>query len=170
MLAIVIPVKNQQWLDEFIEGNKEILEKYPVIVVDSGGGEKLEKFAKIYIKQDVSFWEARQMGYRHVSERYILNLDSDVVITKSYIMSALAILEAFENVGAVSVFYDKINRNRGVLEYGCSIWRTELLRELYDYVPKVGRICECVYMWNKLQNAGYLIETLCFRAKHLRDE
>lgn len=170
MLTIVIPIKNQPYLNEFIAGNKEILEKHPVVVIDSGGGEKLKGIAHIYLKKNVSLWEARRIAYRCVSEPYTLNLDSDVVVPTLYIVSALRIMEMHKNVGAVSIFYNKINRNRGVLEYGCSIWRSKLLKELYDYVPKVGRICECVYMWNKLQRAGYLIETLCMRARHLRDE
>lgn len=169
MLVIVIPVKNPQHLDEFIEGNREILEKYPVIVVDSGGGEKLKEFAYLYLKEDVSLWEARRIAYRYVSEPYVLNLDSDVVIPKPYIVSAIGILKVLKQVGAVSTFYNKITRNRGTLEFGCSIWRADLLKKLYDYKPKAG-FCECLYMWGRLQRIGYQIETVCMRAKHLRDE
>jgi len=165
-VAIVIPVKNPRWLDEFIEQNKEILTKYPVIVIDSGGGEKLKEFARVYIEKDVHLWDARKIGYSYASEPYILNLDADIVLPKNYIERAIRILEGMEIMGAVSVFFETINRNRGMLEYGCSVWKTEILKQLYDW--KGQGPCECFYMWDKLQQEGLLIGTLCFRAKHLR--
>jgi len=166
MLTIVIVVKNPQWLDGFIKGNRNYLTEIPIIVVDSGGGEKLKEFCKYYIQKDVSLWEARKIGYELAETEFVMNLDSDVIIPDGYINEALLQLARCDKIGAVSIFYDKINRNRGVLEYGCSIWRTKLVKQLYDY--KGDDLCECLYMWDKLQRAGWLIETTCMRAKHLR--
>jgi glycosyltransferase involved in cell wall biosynthesis len=166
-LTIIIVVKNPLWLDEFIKGNKKYLTTIPVIVIDSGGGEKLKEYCKHYIQKDVSLWEARKIGYEFADTEFIMNLDGDVIIPDGYIDEALFQLGRCNKIGAVSIFYDKINSNRGVLEYGCSIWRRQLAKQLYDYNGSNG-ICECLYMWDKLQRAGWLIETTYMRAKHLR--
>lgn len=188
MLTIVIPVKNPKFLDEFVEQNRKILEKYPVVVIDAGGGERLIRIADVYVRINVpsSLWDARKLGYEAVDTPFVLNLDSDVVLPTAYIPTALKILQT-EKVGAVTMFFkDWITRHIGVLSYGVSIWRTELLKKLYDYNPAslsktviklspshfvhVGfPYCECLYMWEKLLKSGYELETVCMRAKHLRD-
>lgn len=183
MITIVIPVKNPKFIDEFIDGNIDVLTNFPVIVVDSGGGEKLGKIAKVHIQKDVKLCEARKIGYGIVETEFIMNLDADVIIPKLYIQEAL---KALSIADAVSIFYEDVNHCQGALEFGCSIWRTDVLRKLYDFsfeivvsgkIVKVGSHkfstlhngwCECTYMWRKLKENGFNLETLPFRAKHLK--
>jgi glycosyltransferase involved in cell wall biosynthesis len=184
-LSVVIPVKNSPSLEVFIKGNLRLLENNEVIVVDSGGGEQLEKLCTKYIKKDVSFWEARKLGYAHVSTQHILNLDCDVVVPEGYVEDALALLQ--NKAEAVSIFYEDVNHCQGALEYGVSMWKTQVLRQLYDFsldkvmdgkIVKVGSMaystlnhgwCECTYMWRKLKLSGGRLETLPYRAKHLKN-
>jgi len=184
-LTIVIPVKKPPKIDVFIKDNLWLLENAETIVVDSGGGERLEQFSKIYVKKEVPFWEARKIGYGRVQTKHILNLDADVIVPKGYVEDALALLQ--NKADAVSIFYEDVNHCQGALEYGVSMWKTQVLRELYDFsmdkvmdgrIVKVGSMaystlhhgwCECTYMWRKLKNAGGRLETLpYYRAKHLK--
>jgi hypothetical protein len=183
-ITIVIPVKNPPNLDVFIKENSNIFSRCSIIVVDSGGGEPLKNLAQIYIRKNVSFWEARKLGYTHVETPFILNLDIDVIVPQGYIEDALALLK--KEADAVSIFYEDVGHCQGALEFGVSMWKTEILRELYDFsmdkvmdgrIVKVGSMvystlnngwCECTYMWRKLKLSGGRLETLSFRAKHLK--
>lgn len=180
-LTIVIPVKNPPCLDLFMEKNAKIFSQYPLVVIDSGGGEKLKEIATVYISKNVSLWEARKLGYQQVKTPYLLNLDVDVVPPEGYIESALAL-----DADAITIFYEDVNHCQGSLEYGVSIWKTDVVKELYDFDSKLvcdGKIvkvgsqaystltngwCECIYMWRRLKNNGYKLETLPMRAKHLK--
>jgi len=183
-LTIVIPVKNPPNIEAFIKDNLRLLERAEVVVVDSGGGLKLEQFSKTYIKEEVPFWEARKIGYERVQTKHVLNLDVDVIVPKGYVEDALALLQ--NNADAVSIFYEDVNHCQGALEYGVSMWKTEVLRELYDFsmdkvmdgeIVKVGSMaystlnngwCECTYMFRKLKASGGRLETLPMRAVHLK--
>lgn len=169
MLTIVIPVKNPKFLSEFVSLNESYLEAYDVVVIDSGGGEQLKKFSSVYLLNDVPFWTARRIAYSYVKTPFILNLDSDVIIPSRYPEEALDRLRINGKIGAISIFFENIEEHRGILEYGISLWRTQLLKEQYDYQPKpsVSYECECFYMWKKLHQAGFKLETLLYRAKHL---
>lgn len=171
MLTIVIPVKEQLGIaSEFLEGNKEIFVKYPTIVVDSGGGESLKTYCGTYLKKHIPFWEARKLGYSIVKTPFTLNLDADIIIPKGYIEKALEILQQ-PKIGAVSTFFEDngigLRPHWGTLQYGISLWRTELLQSLYDY-QKPNDFCECLYMWRKLEKSGFRLETIPMRAKHLK--
>lgn len=183
-LTIVVPVKEPpEVIDEFIEGNIDILSNYPMIVIDSGGGEKLRKMATKYVPINFSMTDARRVGGQIVETKYVLHLDSDTILPKNYVRDALKILESDEKVVVVAIEYEKI---QGHLALGTSIWRTEVFNKLYDFsfdkavdgtIVKVGENifatldngwCECSYMWRILKNRGYKMETLCYRAKHLK--
>jgi len=184
MLTIVIPVKNPPDIKGFLKGNKHLLKRNAVVVVDSGGGEALESIAKTYVRQNLTFWEARKLGYECVKSPYVLNLDADIIVPEGYVDGALALLRA--EVDAVSIFYEDVGHCQGALEFGVSIWKTEVLRRLYDFsldlvldgkITKVGTQafstlnngwCECTYLWRKLKQNGYRLETLPYRAKHLK--
>jgi len=183
-LSVVVPVKHPRNMEAFILGNTDLFKNTFLIVVDSGGGEPLSKIAKTYVRQDLKFWEARKLGYAHVETPYLLNLDSDVIVPYGYITDALNLLET--KADAVSIFYEDIVHCQGALEFGASVWKTEVLRRLYDFsidvvsdgkIVKVGSQaystlnngwCECTYMFRKLKLVGGRLETLPFRAKHLR--
>jgi len=186
LLTIVTPVKNPPNIKDFLEKNLQFFQVYPLIVIDSGGGTLLESYAQAYIFQQIPFWEARKLGYTHVGTPYILNLDSDVVIPKGYIEDAVALLK--DKADAVSIFYENVAHCQGALEFGISMWKAETLRKLYDFsmdkvadgtIVKVGSMaystlnngwCECTYLWRKLKQNGYRLETLPYRAKHLKKE
>jgi len=174
-ITIVTPVKEDPRLvDKFIAYNKIMLKEYPLIVIDSVGGSRLEDFAIVYQRRSLplTFWEARKVAYKYVDTKYIFNLDCGVVPSKDYLTYVLCYFNN-EDVGAVSTFI--INRNhKGKLAFGVSIWRTELLKKLYDYnpnkMPKDHRLCECIYMWDKLEAEGYKLRPSMKFAKHLNIE
>jgi glycosyltransferase involved in cell wall biosynthesis len=183
-LSIVIPVKNPPDIEQFIEQNKILFMNTELIVIDSGGGELLKPLAETYIKQDLKFWEARKLGYSFAKTPYILNLDADVIVPDYYIQETINVLET--KADAVSIFYEYVGHCQGALEFGVSVWKTEVLRRLYDFsldkvmdgkIVKVGSMaystlnhgwCECTYMWRKLKLFGGRLETLPYRAKHLK--
>jgi hypothetical protein len=179
-LSIVLPVKNPPDIQLFIELTKPLLQLYPLIVVDSGGGEPLRPYCRYYLQQDCHFWEARRIGYGLAEAPFILNLDVDTVLPSKYVDEALKILEG-DKAEAVAIDYERL---QGHYAFGTSIWKTDWLMKLYDYPPKpveklikVGKqewvtafqcgFCECTYMWAKLLNCGGRLETLPYRAKHL---
>lgn len=181
MLTIVIPIRKHPFLNEFIERNKGILEKYPVIVIDSFGGEALEAYADTYIKKPIHLWSARKLGYSLVKTKYTMNLDSDVIVPTGFIEESIKILESNEKIGVVTTFLQDTNRegiaHRGVLNFGISIWRTDLLLKLYDYdnmeLRRKGRFinyCECLYMWERVIESNFGIEVFNERAVHLKGD
>lgn len=160
-LTIVIPVKNPKKLDEWLEQMKWIFKEHKAIIIDSGGGERLKVYAWKYIKKNLSEWEARELGYSFVETPFILNLDVDTVLPKEYVEEALELLRSgYADVTAID--YEKSIGHYG---FGTSVWRTEVLRRVYDYPPKALElalarepshfhvfrytICECIYIWNK---------------------
>ena len=70
-----------------------------------------------------------------------------------------------EIVVVVAIDYEK---PQGHLAFGTSIWRTEVLKQLYDWESEKVGDCECIHMWKKVHCAGLQIETLPYRAKHLK--
>jgi hypothetical protein len=189
-LSCVIPIKNPLVLNEFITENEVLLKsRMHKIIVDSGGGSlfrdahKLGFLPLIYEARNVPLWEARKLGYTYVVTPYVLNLDCDVVPPIQYVQDALDLLE--KGICAVSIHFEPVYT--GHLEFGVSMWKTGVLRSLYDYPPKpveklikVGKqewvtafqcgFCECSYMWSRLINSGGRLETLPYRAKHLKQK
>jgi len=156
-----------------------------LIVIDAGGAEQLEQYATIYKKDSATLFDARRIGYNLAETEFIMNLDSDVTIPVGYIEAALDKFEENPKLAVISIFFEDVTHNAGVLEYGISIWRTAIVKELYDYFPKsysaqVIQVapnrftgtkfpyCECSYMFERARGAGYQIDTLPIRAKHLR--
>jgi len=183
-LSISIVVKNPVNLDLFLDHNSKYFLQYPLLVVDSGGGESLERFSKFYLRKDVSIWKARRITIQECKTDLIFFLDSDVLIPEGYIEKACSHFLRNRNLGAVSILHSPID-HFGTLPFGVSIWRTEVIKELYDYFPRrVNRklvkvddnyyttgkryFCECLYMWNKLIQSGRDLETFNFKAIHLR--
>jgi hypothetical protein len=168
LVTIIIPVKEKpEIVSKFILGNLDILSKCTVIVIDSGGGKELKGYASIYLIKNVSMTEARKIGYHFVDTPYILNLDSDTILPENFIEYSLRLLED-KNVAMVAIDYKE---PQGHYAFGTSLWKTEILKEFYDYTGfKETRQCECLYIIDKLRNAGYKLETLPFRAVHIGKE
>lgn len=116
-------------------------------------------------------------------DAFHFKLDRDVAPPMAYIQEALTLLRE-DKADAVSIHFDPIYT--GHLEFGVSMWKTEILKKLYDFsyglvsdgkIVKVGSQaystlnngwCECSYMWRKLRASGGRLETLPIRAKHLK--
>jgi cellulose synthase/poly-beta-1,6-N-acetylglucosamine synthase-like glycosyltransferase len=112
--------------------------------------------------------EARKIGYHFVDTPYILNLDVDTILPQGFIEESLKLLESSISLTMVAIDY---KNPQGHYAFGTSLWKTEILKELYDYTGfKETRRCECLYMIDKLRNAGYKLETLPFRAVHIGKE
>ena len=181
-LTIVIPVKEPPDLKRFLKGNFSILQASWKVVIDSGGGQQLSKLPDtLWIQRQVPMWEARKMGYREVQTPFTLNLDADTILPNSYVQECLNILQK-NQCDAVAIDYDT---PQGHYAFGTSVWRTELLKKLYDYPPKpvqklinVGQqewitafqngFCECTYMWARLLRSGGKLESLGYRAIHIK--
>jgi glycosyltransferase involved in cell wall biosynthesis len=165
-LTIVIPVKKPLHIERFISENLDYLNKYRVIVIDSGGGEKLSGVATIYLNQNLSLSEARKIGINMVTSPFILNLDSDTILPKNYLNDAFCLLKIEENK-VVALDYEI---SQGHYAFGTSIWKTNILKKLYNYQEK-SPLCECVYMWRRLiGESKFKLETLPYRANHLKGD
>lgn len=161
-LTIVVPVKNPKKFDEWLQRMLWLLKDHKLIVIDSGGAESLEPYCWKYIKKDLGEWEARELGYSLVETPFILNLDADTVLLQEYVSEALELLRSGQAEVTAIDYVESI----GHYGFGTSMWRTDILREIYDYPPKALElkmkeepshwhvfrytICECTYMWNKL--------------------
>jgi hypothetical protein len=165
LISIVIPVKEkEEVVSKFISGNLDILNHCTVIVIDSGGGEELTKVATLYSKIDRDMSTARKLGYIPVKTPYILNLDVDTILPDGYLEDALVLLDN-SKVVVVALDYENL---QGHLAFGSSLWKSDILRKLYDY--KEGNIiCECCHLWHKVLQSEYKIETLLYRAIHLKE-
>jgi hypothetical protein len=181
-VTVVTPVKDPPDVKAFIKGNFTLFCQFPLVVIDSGGGEELKQYSLIYKKADLPMHSARKLGYGDVHTPYTLNLDADTVLPSNFILDALDLLES-GSAAVVALDYELL---QGHYAFGASLWRSHLLKELYDYsselamsntLEKIGpniyaRLnngwCECSYMWKKLLDRGHRLETLHQRAKHLR--
>lgn len=177
MLTILIPVcESSEMVEKCIQGNENILTKYPLVIIDKEGGEAFVSFEQQgnmniqYFNQNTSFWFARRFGLEFVKTEYVLNLDVDTILPEGYVEQAIEILEKNPDVYVVALNYP-LESNQTHLAFGTSIWRTEQLKELYDWRltadQKFG-MCECRYMWSKLKEKGFRKETLPMTAIHLK--
>jgi len=168
-LSVVIPVKKsaRPFIEQFAEQMLWLLRSdAKIIVVDSGGGELLWQYSSDKpISVEVDMPTARKLGYERVQTEFTLNLDDDNVLNPNYLTQAIQLLRANAKVVAVAIDYEKL---LGHLGFGTSVWRSAALKELYDWRRDNDRRCECVYMWQKVLGKGLLIETLPYRAKHLK--
>lgn len=171
-LSIVIPCYElkQHTVAISILANGKLFSKYPVIVVNKGGGNLFKKFAKQFLDQDTDFWVARKFGLKYVRTKYVLCLDVDTILPDNYVEQAIDLLEKDQKIGAIALNYDPLIQDH--LAFGTSIWRTKELKKLYDWklTSMPSEICECKYMWNKLTEVGLKVETLPMNAMHINIE
>ena len=181
-LTIVIPIKDPPDLQRFVRENLEVLSATKKVVIDSGRGEQLGRLPNtLLFQKQVSMWEARRMGYEEVRAPFTLNLDADTILPNGYVQESLKVLRK-NSCDAVAIDYDP---PQGHYAFGTSIWRTDLLRKLYDYPPKaveklvrVGErewvtafqngFCECTYMWARLIRSEGTLENLGYKATHIK--
>ena len=131
--------------------------------------EKIGKYAKfpIVISRTVGLGKARRECIDKVTTPYCLILDLDTVLPDEYLDYALWILHDNNDVAVVAIDYEKL---QGHLAIGTSVWRTKILKKLYDYQNYKGELCECVFMLHKVLQNNYKIETLNYRAIHLKEK
>jgi hypothetical protein len=168
-LTILIPCfENPLLVKESVEKNRKIFSTHPIIVINKNGGEAFKEFG-IVIKQNSSFWSARRFGLELVKTKYVLCLDVDTILPLQYIEQAIQILERKPKVGAIALNYAQ-PLSQDHLAFGTSIWRTEQLKQLYDWrlTEKQYNTCECKYMWKKVEKEGMKIETLPMEAIHIK--
>jgi len=169
-LSIILPVFDEpELIAKFVNGNKRLLQKYPVLVLDGKGGDSLKEYATFYKKTicPTIGWplgSSRRFLTQRVQTEFTFNLDVDVLLPANFVQEALKKFRA-PLVGAVALNYEKPQSH---LAFGPSIWRTKILQELYDWEHWKTNYCECLYMWDKLRKAGYKLETLDMCAKHLK--
>jgi hypothetical protein len=170
-LAIVLPVKerDEKIVRTFIERHKDLLTGSFLIVIDSGGGKVLKEYASVYVEMDLPLWRARAWGICLIPFEYdfTLNLDVDTLLPDQYVQMALSRLTRESGLGVVSLDYETL---QGHLSFGCSLFRTDLLKKLYDWTPSFlsfSQKCECTYMWGKVRRNGFRVETFNMRAVHL---
>ena len=173
VLTIVIPSSGKLKFEnqvKFAEGNKEIFLKYPIIIISKIKDEVFKSFSSLFFVQNTSFWFARRFGLEFVKTKYVLCLDTDTVLPLRYVEQSVEILENNYRVGAIALNYEEPYKQNH-LAFGTSVWKTELLKELYDWklTGNESSLCECLYMWKKLEKHGYLLETLSSNAKHLKN-
>lgn len=170
LTTILIPVfEEPELVANFVNNNKDLLTRHQVFVIDRKGGNSLQEYAQFYRKTNCPLigWplgRSRRYLIRLVQTEFTLNLDADVVVPKQFINESL---KKFKDpkVAVVALNYEKPQSH---LAFGPSIWRTDVLKKLYDYNSLKSRPCECVYIWNKVHEADLKIETLNMRAKHLK--
>lgn len=124
---------------------------------------------------------SKKNSYEEVRTPFTLNLDADTILPNGYVLDSLNVLRK-NSCDAVAIDYDP---PQGHYAFGTSIWRAELLKELYDYPPKVveklinvgkqewvtafqNGFCECTYMWARLLRSGEKLESLEYRAIHIK--
>ena len=169
-ITITLPVfEEPEIVEKFLENNKETLEKHPIIVVDRKGGRILKDRALFYKKTScpkigMLLGSSRKFLINRVQTEFTLNLDTDIVLPTNFIGEALMKLKD-PQVAAVALDYEK---SQDHLAFGPSIWKTQILKKLYDWEYLKTTKCECIYMWEKLNNEGYKVEGLTMKAKHLK--
>lgn len=113
LVSIIVPCYNQaEFLAETLES--VLLQNYPnweCIIINDGSIDTTEQVANQYISKDLRFKYlhqdnqgvsiARNTGISFSSGRYILPLDGDDLISRSYIEEAVPILEKYSEVKIV---------------------------------------------------------------------
>jgi len=145
-ITIVTPVKRQADLERF-----KFLESWV-------------KECTIIIERAGNLSEARKRGINKVETPFTLNLDVDCRIDAYVLAKMRAELLKDPRVAVVALDFEQ---PMGHLGFGCSLWRTTILKDLYNWKENDGQ-CECLYMWNRVKIRNCLIETIPERVKHLR--
>lgn len=113
--------------------------------------------AEILVDFEGRLWEARRRLAERARCDLVLNLDADNILPQGYLKAAMDIFERLPNVGAVALMY-VAPYDHGHLGFGTSLIPRELMLKYYDY--RGGAVCECRYMWNKLEAQGFQVVTV----------
>ncbi len=167
-LSIVLIVKeDKEFVDEMLKYHIELLDSEDVIVIDSGGGEALKHISTSYEKINLSLGKARRYAISKVKNKYTLIVDVDTELPEYFIDDAMEILKRHKDTAVVAIDYNPL---QGHLAMGASLWRTEILKEVYNWDDNKNGRCECVTNWGKVRKKGWHIETLTSHAVHYGEE
>jgi len=127
--------------------------------------DKLANFSDypIVISRTIGLGKARRECIDKVSTEYVLVLDLDNVLPDQYIEDAIMIMKADTKIAVIALDYEECIGHYG---FGTSLWKGEMLKKLYDYQDYKGELCECCYLYRKVLQNKYKIETLPYRAIH----
>lgn len=167
-LSIVVPIGPDE-TSESISNLKTWLEGFPgsEIILEYGG----------------QLWEARRRGIDKATKPLTLCLDVDSRVPEEYLKEAShLILDGEIDVCAIDYEFPQ-----GHPSFGTSVWRTEKLKQIYDWKMRPDRMivrigdrefanisssfCECRYMWLRVKEEGgklYVPEN--YKATHLKEE
>jgi hypothetical protein len=160
----VIAKEQSQMVQQFINYYKEFLRKCSLIVVDSQGAEALKSHATVYIKKFLPLDQARSLAISKLETPYALMVDVDTHLPHNYIKEAYTLL--LKEADVVAIDY---NPPQGHLAFGASMWKTEVLKKLYDW--RMGsKHCECIHMWNRIHQNKLKLATLPYTARHNKHE
>jgi uncharacterized protein (TIGR00661 family) len=114
-LSIVIPTYNEEkYLPRLLASiKKQKFKDYEVIVADANSKDRTREIAKRYgckVVKGGNPAEGRNNGAKHAKGEYILFLDSDLVLTDNYLVTAIKEFEEKElgiAINQVMPFYDK---------------------------------------------------------------
>jgi glycosyltransferase involved in cell wall biosynthesis len=123
-VSVIMPCHNDgKYINQSINCVKE--QTYPnveLVVIDDGSTDHQTKeqlsrinyhdFQLLYTDH-VRPAAARNYGIQHATGEYILPLDADDLIDKTYIEKAVAVLDKYDNIGAVYCQADKFGCERG---------------------------------------------------------
>lgn len=125
-ISVIVPVYNvKEYLEECINSIlAQDYENYEVILVDDGSNDSSEKICdsysniekiKIYHKKNGGLSDARNFGLKMATGKYICFIDSDDVISKSYLSSMMYNINKY-NVKIASCGMAKI-RGQKIIKY-----------------------------------------------------
>lgn len=127
--------------------------------------EKLKKYScyPIVIDTRLGMAEARKAAIAKVITPFCLCLDMDTDLPDGYIEEAITLLSQNDKLVCIALDYEK---SQGHYAFGTSIWKTKVLKQLYDYKEGTD-VCECIWMNHKVLQAGLGIDTIGkYRAIH----
>lgn len=154
MFSVLIPVKGKSEVLSTVRARiKEIQETYPYLI------------GEILIEREGTLSEARKALAKKACFSFVLNLDSDTLIPISYLSVIAEILKHHTGIGAISADY--YNKPQGHPAFGASVMPRPIMEHYYDW-KSIGEsgTCECLYMWEKLINEGYIVATVPLMVKH----
>jgi hypothetical protein len=142
--------------------------------------------AEFVIERSVPLFEARKRAIDRATQRLSLVLDADTIIPSEFLTSAMKKLQ--QGYAACTLRY--ANNIQDHPPFGASLWLTDTLKSLYDYDGYVREykpvyqrtedergndyynitnpfLCECLYMYAKLQKHElYVFDDLL--AEHIK--
>lgn len=142
LVSIIVPCyKQAEYLSETLDSVlAQTYENWECIIVNDGSPDNTEEVAKRYLDKDVRFKyvsqenrgisSARNMGIANTKGEFILPLDSDDLISSSYLGKAVAYFEQFPETKLVYCKVELFGKKNG-------LWNLEA----YDYNKFIWRNC-----------------------------